>query len=141
MHDTPPSPPVVTEEIRVVDAQGHPRIVLSAKDGKATIVLMDGSGNAGATLALDAANHPSVTLINPHTGWPSAALEIDDKGAHVKFDRPGGASSYLFLNNAGGSGTVLVDASGKRRLDVTVSADGESKIERYGDNGQPLATP
>jgi hypothetical protein len=84
---------------------------------------MDDSGNTGATLALDATNRASVTLINPHSGWPSAALEIDDKGAHV--------------NNAGGSGTILIDASGKRRLNVTVTANGDAKIARLGDDGRP----
>ncbi|WP_323992108.1 hypothetical protein [Nguyenibacter sp. L1] len=79
-----------------------------------------------------------MTLSNPDPTWPSAALAIDDKGAHVKFDRPGGASSYLFLNNAGGSGMVLIDAAGKRRIGMTVTPDGKTKVERLGDDGKPL---
>lgn len=133
-----PPPPVVTQEVRIVDAQGHTRILLSAKNGTPTILLIGGDGAPRATVALDAASRPAVTLSNPDLGWPSAALAIDDKGAHVKFDRPGGASSYLFLNNVGGSGVVLIDAAGKRRIAMTVAPDGKTKIERLGDDGKPL---
>ena len=137
MIDSPP-PPVTTQEVRIVDAQGHPRIVLSAKDGAPTVVLMDIDGKPRATMALDASNRPSVALTNPDPALPSAALAIDDKGAHVKFDHPGGASSYLFLNNQGVSGVVLIDRAGKRRLNATVAADGTPKIERLDAGGAPL---
>ncbi|MGA7631087.1 MAG: hypothetical protein WCB11_09990 [Terriglobales bacterium] len=63
---------------------------------------------------------------------------MDDKGTHVKFDRPGGASSYLFLNNAGESGVVFVDANGVRRLNVLVELDNDAKIERFGSDGKPI---
>jgi hypothetical protein len=56
----------------------------------------------------------------------------------VKFDRPGGASSYLFLNNAGESGVVFVDANGVRRLNVLVGPDNDAKIERFGSDGKPI---
>lgn len=137
MTDLPPQP-ITTQEVRIVDAQGHPHILLSAKDGTPTIALLGADGKPGATMALDAASRPAVTLANPNSTWPSAALAVDDKGAHVKFDRPGGASSYLFLNNAGGSGVVLIDAKGKRRLEATVAADGTTKIERLDADGKPL---
>ncbi|MDF0488513.1 hypothetical protein PX554_10260 [Sphingomonas sp. H39-1-10] len=137
MSDLSP-PPMTTQELRIVDAQGHPRILMSAKDGVPTIVLVGLDGKPGATVALDAANRPSVTLTNPDPALPSAALAIDDKGAHVKFDRPGGASSYLFLNNQGVSGVVLIDAAGRRRLDATVAADGTPTIERRDAAGAPL---
>jgi hypothetical protein len=132
------SPPIVTQEIRIVDAQGRPRILLSAKDGPPTILLLRDDGKLGANVALDAAGRPMVTLTNPLSSGPTATLEIDDKGAHAKFDRPGGASAYLFLNNAGGSGVVLIDPTGKRRLDATVTADGTSKFERLDDDGKQL---
>ncbi|WP_342629642.1 hypothetical protein AAC691_08055 [Nguyenibacter vanlangensis] len=133
-----PPPPVVTQEVRIVDAQGHTRILLSAKDDTPTILLIGSDGAPRAMVALDAAGRPAVTLSNPDPTWPSAALAIDDKGAHVKFDRPGGASSYLFLNNAGGSGMVLIDAAGKRRIGMTVTPDGKTKVERLGDDEKPL---
>lgn len=131
-------PPVVTQELQVVDDQGRARLVLSAKSGEPSIVLMRPNGQPGAQVALDAAGRPSVKLANPDLAAPSAAIEIDDKGAHVKFDRPGGASSYLFLNNAGGSGVVLIGPDGKRKLDVLVDAKGALSIIKFGPDGKPL---
>jgi hypothetical protein len=121
-----------------VDAQGKPRILISAKDGTPTIVLLRADGETGASVALDVDGRPAVKLSNPVAGGPVAALEIDDKGAHVKFDRKGGASAYLFLNNLGGSGVVLIDPAGKRRLDAIVAPDGKTTIERVGDDGKAL---
>lgn len=140
MPDMPP-PPIVTQEIRIVDAEGHPRIVLSAKDGNATIMLVRRDGTTGATVRLDQADRPAVQLSNPDPAGPTAAFEVDDKGAHVKFDRPGGASSYLFLNNAGISGVVLIDADGKRRSSAIIAADGSLSIERPADAGGKSVKP
>jgi hypothetical protein len=138
MTDIPPPLPVTTQELRVVDAQGRPRIVMSAKDGVPTITLLRDDGEAGASLALDAGGRPAVRLANPVIGAPVASFEIDDKGAHVKFDGPDASSSYLFLNNAGVSGIVLIDRGGKRRLQATVGANGVSHIERLDDQGNAL---
>ena len=122
-------PPIVTQELRIVDDAGHPRIVLSTISGVPTVRLLREDGAPGATLSLDAAGRPAMTLSNPSTEGPTAAIEIDDKGAHVKFDRPGGASSYLFLNNSGGSGVVMLDAKGVRRLETLVDADGTTSFK------------
>lgn len=62
---------------------------------------------------------------------------LDAADPHVKFDRPGGASSYLFLNNAGTSGVVLIDAKGHRRLQALTDADGSTRIEQLDDEGRP----
>jgi hypothetical protein len=131
-------PPIVTQEIQIVDDQGHLRLLLSAKSGSPVIELLKVDGQSNVVVTLDAVGRPSIKLSNPDAGGPSAALEVDDKGAHVKFDRPGGASSYLFLNNAGGSGVVLLDAKGVRRLDALITADGTAKIERFGSDGKVL---
>lgn len=131
-------PPIVTQEIQIVDDQGHLRLLLSAKSGSPVIELLKVNGQSNVVVTLDAVGRPSIKLSNPDAGGPSAALEVDDKGAHVKFDRPGGASSYLFLNNAGGSGVVLLDAKGVRRLDALITADGTAKIERFGSDGKVL---
>jgi hypothetical protein len=131
-----PAPPVVTRALRIVDLAGTPRIVLSAETGEPVIEMLHTDGETSVKITLDAAGRPSVTLSNPDAAGPTAALEVDEKGAHVKFDRPGGASSYLFLNNAGGSGLVLIDKTGVRRLSATVGADGLSKIERFGPDGK-----
>lgn len=126
----PPAPPVSTQELRIVDAQGHPRMLLSALHGAPEIVLLREDGSTGARVALDAAGRPALTLLNPLAAGPHATVEIDDKGAHLLLERPGGASSYLFLNNAGVSGVVLIAADGQRRLSATLAADGSSRIER-----------
>src|SRR4051812_16844335 len=98
MHAAPP--PVVTQELQIVDGHGRPRLVLSARSGEPSITLLGPGGEASARIALDPRGRPSIKLDNPDPKGPTAAIEVDDKGAHVKFDRPGGASSYLFLNDA-----------------------------------------
>lgn len=124
MQDALPLPPITTQELRIVDAQGHPRMILSAKDGRPVIMLLGSDAKQAASIALDAQDHPSIRLANPDASGAVAAIEVDDKGAHVKFDRPGGASSYLFLNDAGASGVVLIDGKGVRRASAILSADG-----------------
>lgn len=135
----PPPPPVTTQELRIVDAQGRPRMLLSALNGVPEIVLLREDGSTGARVALDAAGRPALTLLNPLVAGPHATVEIDDKGAHLLLERPSGASSYLFLNNAGGSGVVLIAADGQRRLSATLAADGSSRIERADDSHAPAS--
>jgi len=136
MHASPS--PVITDEIKIVDSQGHPRIIMSAKSGNPVIRLLRANGVPSVEVLLDSTGHPAVQLANPDLTGPTAALAVDDKGTHVKFDRPGGASSYLFLNNAGESGVVFVDANGVRRLNVLVGPDNDAKIERFGSDGKPI---
>lgn len=131
-------PAIVTQEIRIVDDQGNARLLLSARSGAPVIHMLQPDGQQGLAISLDQAGRPSIRLANPVAAEPSAALEIDDKGAHVKFDRPGGASSYLFLNNVGGAGVVLFDTKGVRRLNVLTAPDGTASVERYGPDGKPL---
>lgn len=135
----PPPPPVITQELRIVDAQGRPRMLLSALNGVPEIVLLREDGSTGARVALDAAGRPALTLFNPLAAGPHATVEIDDKGAHLLLERPGGASSYLFLNDAGGSGVVLIAADGQRRLSATLAADGSSRIEHAEDFHAPAS--
>ena len=130
--------PVITDEIKIVDSQGHPRIIMSAKSGNPVIRLLQTDGAPSVEVLLDSTGHPAVKLANPDIKGPTAALAVDDKGTHVKFDRSGGASSYLFLNNAGESGVVFVDANGVRRLNVLVGLDNDAKIERFGSDGKPI---
>jgi len=58
----------------------------------------------------------AIRLGNLSDSAPTAVLEVVDSGAHVKLTGVGKAASYLFLNNAGGSGVVLIDTAGVRRL-------------------------
>lgn len=131
-------PPLVSEEIRIVDPEGRPRLLLSAASGAPSVEFLGGDGAVGLRLALDVADRPCAVLANPRSDGPSAQLEIDDKGAHVKFDRPSGGSAYLFLSNTGSAGVVLIDTQGTRRLAVTLSGSGEPGLERFDEQGRPL---
>jgi hypothetical protein len=130
--------PLNTRELRIVDASGTPRIVLTAESGQPAFRVLGDDGTAMVSIALDAGGHASLKLSNPDAKLPTASIEIDDKGAHVKFDKPAGASSYLFLNNAGESGVVLIDKSGIRRLDILVPTNGDAVVRRFSPSGQPL---
>jgi hypothetical protein len=123
------------QQIDLTDEQGRVRIRLSASPATPHIELIGEDGKSGLTLMLDDGALPSVTLRNPQ-GGTSASFAVDAKGAHVKFDRPGGASSYLFLNDEGTSGIVLLDGAGKRRYSVLVDAEGVLTESREGSNGK-----
>lgn len=119
---------VKTEELQIVDSEGKARIRLSASGGMPSIELLKADGAGAASLKLNGDGRPSLALSNVESNGPMVTLEIDDKGAHIKFDREGGASTYLFLNNAGGSGVVFYDAEGERRLSLVVADDGKISI-------------
>ena len=125
-------------ELRIVDASGRPRIVLTAETGQPTFRILGEAGTAIVSIALDSSGHPSIKLSNPDANLPSASIEIDAKGAHVKFDKSGGASSYVFLNNAGESGVVLIDKFGARRLDILLPTIGDAVVQRFGSTGDLL---
>lgn len=134
MSDQPST--VEAGEIRLRDASGAPRLVLSARGEAPSITLLRTDGTAGLSATLDTAGRPSLTLANPDATAPTLAVEIDDKGAHVKLDRQGGASAYVFLNNAGTSGLVLIDAQGRRRFEAIVGTDGTARMTRL-DGEEP----
>lgn len=98
--------------------------------------LLDPLGQKRITISVDEHGYGTVHLLNPNPAAPVASLEIDDKGAHVKFDRPGGASSYLYLNNIAGSGVVLIDSAGTRKFDLMVDPSGETEFHRYDQSSQ-----
>lgn len=103
-----PDPDILSsQELRITDAAGVTRMVLSAREGL-----------------------PAITLFNPDPAGPSARFELDAKGAHLKFDRPGGASAYLFLNAEGASGVVLIGADGVTRGSVVMAADGSLTLRQ-----------
>jgi hypothetical protein len=126
---------IQTEELQIVDSQGKARIRLLASGGTPLIELLSDDGDEAASLKLDGDGRPSFSLTNVAPDGPTAMLEIDDKGAHIKFDREGGASTYLFLNNAGGSGVVFYDAEGERRLSLVVAPDGKVSVSPYRSAG------
>jgi hypothetical protein len=126
---TEPAKVIATEELRIVDAAGHTRMTLSAPDGTARVAVLGLEGPAAMELTVDATGHPSVILSNPLAQGATARLEIDTKGAHVRFDRPGGATAYLFVSNAGAEGVVLHDGAGIRRFSVVVDPAGEITMQ------------
>jgi hypothetical protein len=71
--------PVITDEIKIVDSQGHPRITISAKSGNPVPRLLQTNGAASVEVLLDSTGHPAVTLANPDLKGPTAALAVDDK--------------------------------------------------------------
>ena len=136
VHVAQSRPPAITDEIQLVDSQGKTRSLMSAKSGTPVVRLLQDNGASGIELSLNTKGYPIVKLTNPEANGPVAALEVDDKGAHVKLDHPGRASTYLFLNNGGESGVVFIDEKGVRRLDALVKAGGDARIQRFGQDGK-----
>lgn len=128
---------LAARELTIVDAEGRPRMRLSAASKLPTFEMLTDKGTVALEITLDETNHPSIALKNPD-GGSTASLAVDPKGAHVKFDRPGGASSYLFLNDEGVSGVVLLDKDGKRRYELLLNSDSSVTVRRFDDAGNPL---
>jgi hypothetical protein len=132
-----PDKTLTTTELNIVDAQGRPRLRLSAASTVPTLQMFNDKGGVALEVSLDNTSYPSIALMNP-TGGSTASLAVDPKGAHVKFDRPGGASSYLFLNDEGVSGVVLLDKTGKRRYELLLNADSSVTTRSFDDAGNAL---
>lgn len=129
---------LAAHEISIVDETGRVCMTLSAAKGTPSIRMFGPDGAERMTASLNASGYGSVQITNPNASSPVASLAVDDKGAHVKFARPGGASSYLFLNNAGESGAVFLDSSGKRSLDLLVTPSGATEVHRYDQPDKPI---
>jgi hypothetical protein len=129
---------VIANEVRLVDAAGNTRLLLTTRSGTPSLQFLSGNGTVGMTADLDQEGRGAFRIQNPEAQGPVASIEVDAKGTHVKFDKPNGASCYLFLNNAGESGAVFIDAAGKRRVNVLVDPTGGSRIERLDDAGRPI---
>jgi hypothetical protein len=99
---------VVTHELKLVDSKGRLRLLLTTDQDHPLIRMFRRDGKPAIDLALDDRGHPSVQINNPD-GGASTTLEVDDKGTHLKMDHPNGASTYLFMNDAGVSGLVFED--------------------------------
>ena len=128
---------LIAHQLTLVDDAGRPALRLSAASGAPSVELLSKSGETAFVLTLDASGYPSIRLNNPD-GGSTATLAVDPKGAHVKFDRPGGASSYLFLNDEGVSGVVLLDKNGQRRYEVLVNADGSVTTKTLRTDDKPV---
>jgi len=115
MNDTHPQS-LLAQELTLVDDAGRKRISLSARQAQPSIELFTKEGRPALSLSLEDSGLAAIRLGNLSDSAPTAVLEVVDSGAHVKLTGVGKAASYLFLNNAGGSGVVLIDTAGVRRL-------------------------
>ena len=109
--------------------------MLSARSETSTIPLFRAVGSIGMKLSLDADGRGSVRLSNPNKTDPAAGLEIADKGSHIRLERPGGASGYLFVNDAG---VVPLDRQCRRKLALVAPANGEAIVQRFDSDGKLL---
>lgn len=121
---------IKTQEIHLVDEKGQTRMVLSTAKGIPSFQLLDPSGNINLDLKLDEQGFPAIVLNNPNQQYPSTKLEVDAKGTHLKFDHANGASNYLFLNNEGTSGLVMLDRNSERRFNILVDENGELTLTK-----------
>ena len=131
--------PTQMQELHIVDAQGRPRLVLSATSGTPSISLLHSDGSKQASVALDAAGLASIVLGNPNPAYPTAKLEVDAKGTHLKMDHPSGATCYAFVNNSATCGLVMEDTQRKRRIEALVPPEGEATIRRLDDMGNAVS--
>lgn len=92
---------IKAEELHITDAEGNSRLIIFIENG-----------------------FPSIKLQNPNPEFPSAVLELDSKGTHIKFTHPKGNSSYFFLNNEGSSGLVMINEKGERSYENIVNDKG-----------------
>ncbi len=116
-------------ELEIVDEHDQPRIRLSVTDGVASFQLLNSQGGVVTRIELDEAGFSKIQLTSTPKPLINVKLELDPKGSHIKFDHQNGASNYLFLNNQGTSGLVMLDAQQQRKFAVTVDEHGEVKIE------------
>ncbi|AYO53220.1 hypothetical protein [Acinetobacter wuhouensis] len=117
-------------ELEIVDEHDQPRIRLSVEQGLASIQLLNLQGEVGARIELDQAGFSKIQLASITEPLLNVKLEMDPKGSHIKFDHQNGASNYLFLNNQGASGLVMLDAQQQRKFAATVSEQGVLKIDQ-----------
>jgi hypothetical protein len=129
--------PVITRELKLVDSEGRVRLLLTTDRDQPVVRMLRDDGKPAIDLALDGNGNPSVQLHNPN-GGASAILEIDDKGTHLKMDHPGGASIYLFMNNASVSGLVFEDQNGTKRYEILKEVNAEASVTRLDAEGKPL---
>ncbi len=129
---------VTVSELNIVDGEGRRRMTLSASSGTPSMEMFSVDGRTTFAVSMDEFGRTAVRLGNSDDTGPVATIEVVETGTHVKFTRPAGGASYLFLNNAGGSGLVLIDAKGVRRLVALNPADGNVRIEKFDSEGKAL---
>jgi hypothetical protein len=134
---TKPGKVLVARELKLVDSKGRLRLLLTTDQDQPVVRMFRGDGKPAIDVVLDDGGHPALQLHNPD-GGAFAALEIDDKGTHLKMDHPGGASTYLFMNDAGVSGLVFEDQNGKRRYEILKEANNDATVKRSDAEGKPL---
>ena len=82
---------VIANEVRLVDAAGNTRLLLTTRSGTPSLQFLSGNGTVGMTADLDQEGRGAFRIQNPEAQCPGASIEVDAKGTHVKFDKPNGA--------------------------------------------------
>ena len=130
--------PVVTQEIQIV-VDGQLILGCCFRPSPVVPIKIAGHGWHADSGVADSSGHPSMRLDNPDVEGPVAILEVDDKGAHVKFDRSGRARLELPLPERRRNRFVFVRRHQRRQAGRrAVAPDGTAKIDRYGANGELL---
>lgn len=116
-------------ELEIVDENDQVRIRLAVKANSPTIELLDQNGKVAGQIDVSVDGYPKLEFSSVADQLLNVKLELDPKGSHLKFDHQQGASSYLFLNNQGISGLVMVDVKQQRKFAATVNEQGELNFE------------
>ena len=116
-------------ELEIVDENDQPRIQLGVENGVPSIKLLNDKGEVTTRIEVSEVGFAKIQLNATSEPLLNVKLELDPKGSHIKFDHQHGASCYLFLNNQGASGLVMLDAQQQRKFAATVDAQGELKVE------------
>lgn len=116
-------------ELAIVDENDQTRIQLTVKSNVPSIEFLNERGEVSIQVTLGEEGYPSIQLLPVSGQLINIKLEMDSKGAHLKFDHEQGSSCYVFLNNGGTSGMVMLDAEKQRRFTASVTAQGDLHLE------------
>ncbi|MBJ9985602.1 hypothetical protein IAE19_09125 [Acinetobacter sp. S40] len=116
-------------ELAIVDENDQTRIQLTVKSNVPSIEFLNERGEVSIQIILGEEGYPSIQLLPISDQLLNVKLEMDSKGAHLKFDHEQGSSCYVFLNNVGTSGMVMLDAKKQRRFTASVTAQGDLHLE------------
>jgi hypothetical protein len=119
-------------ELSVVDAEGKPRIALSAATGEATLELLDRSGKVRLAQTTDADGKAAWTLFDPQGERRIGAVAFGDGDAGFALLDPGGKVRIQMLSQSGTASTLHLDSQGRKRVETSSGPDG-SAISRYMD--------
>lgn len=119
-------------ELTVVDAEGKPRISLSAASGEASLELLDRGGKVRVAQTTDADGKAAWTLFDPQGERRIGAIAFGDGDAGLALLDPGGKVRIQLLSQSGTASTLHLDANGRKRVETASGPDGGA-MTRYMD--------